>query len=92
MNLLRILIALALLILGTLILQFAISPFSIGDGTFQIGQSLSRVTGGIIWGVIIWGIIKLFRGDKKSPDMSSFIFYTAATYIVLLTISDFFTS
>ena len=91
MNLLRILIALAVLILGSLILQFAIAPFSIGDDTFQIGQSMGRVAGGIIWGVIIWDIIKLLRGNDRSPDMSSFIFYTAATYIVLLTISDFFT-
>jgi len=57
MNLLRILIALAILILGSLILQFAISPFSIGNGTFEIWQSLSRVAGGIICGVIIWGTI-----------------------------------
>jgi len=91
MNLLRILVALAILILGSLILQFAIAPFSIGNGTFQITHSIGRVAGGIIWGVIIWGIIKLFRGDDRSPDMSSFIFYTAAIYIVLLTVSDFFT-
>ena len=90
MNLIRILIALTILILGSLILQFAIAPFSIGNGTFEIWQSLGRVAGGIIWGVIIWGIIKLFRGDERSPDMSSFIFYTAAIYIVLLTINDFF--
>jgi hypothetical protein len=91
MNLIRIIIALAILILGSLVLQFAIAPFSIGNGTFQITHSISRVAGGIIWGVIIWGIIKLFRGDDKSPDMSSFIFYTAATYIVLLAISGLFT-
>jgi hypothetical protein len=91
MNLIRILIALAILILGSLILQFAVAPFSIGNGTFQVTHSISRVAGGIIWGFIIWGIIKLFRGDDKSPDMSSFIFYTAATFIVLLTISDLFT-
>jgi len=91
MNLIRVLIALTILILGSLILQFAVAPFSIGNGTFEIAQSIGRVAGGIIWGVIIWGIIKLFRGDDKSPDMSSFIFYTAATYIVLLTISDLFT-
>jgi hypothetical protein len=90
MNLIRIIIALAILILGSLVLQFAIAPFSIGNGTFQITHSISRVAGGIIWGVIIWGIIKLFRGDEKSPDMSSFIFYTAAIYIVLLTVTDFF--
>ena len=91
MNLIRIIVALAILILGSLILQFAIAPFSIGNGTFQITHSISRVAGGIIWGVIIWGIIKLFRGDEKSPDMSSFIFYTSATYIVLLAIIDLFT-
>ena len=91
MNLIRIIIALAILILGSLVLQFTIAPFSIGNGTFQITHSISRVAGGIIWGVIIWGIIKLFRGDEKSPDMSSFIFYTAAIYIVLLTVTGFFT-
>ncbi|MBE9544135.1 MAG: hypothetical protein IMF02_06540 [Proteobacteria bacterium] len=92
MNLLRVLIALAVLILGSLVLQFAVAPFSIGNGSFQIGQSIGRVAGGIIWGAIIWGIIKLFRGDERSPDMSSFIFYTAAIYIVLLAVSDFFSA
>ena len=92
MNFVRILIALTILILGALIIQFAIAPYSVGNGTFEIWQSISRVLGGIIWGVIIWGIIKLFRRDDKSPDMSSFIFYTAAIFIVLLAINDFFTA
>lgn len=91
MNLIRMLIALTILILGSLILQFAIAPFSIGNGTFQITHSIGRVAGGIILGVIIWAIIKLFRGNERSPDMSSFILYTAAIYIVLLAAVDFFT-
>ena len=91
MNQLRILIALAILVLGSLILQFAVAPFSFGNGTFEIGQSIGRVAGGILWGFIIWGIIKLFRDDDKSPDMSSFVFYTAAIFIVLLAVNDFFT-
>ena len=91
MNLIRIIIALAILILGSLVLQFAIAPFSIGNGTFQITHSIGRVAGGIIWGVIIWAVIKLFRGKERSPDMSSFIFYTAAIYIVSLAVLDFFT-
>ena len=90
MNLIRILIALAILILGSLILQFAIAPFSIGNDSFEIGQSIGRVTGGVLWGFIIWGIIRVIRGEDNSPDMSSFIFYAAAIFIVLLTINDFF--
>ncbi len=90
MNLLRILVALATLLIAALILQFAVAPYSLGNGSFGIGQSIGRVAGGILWGVIIWGVIRGFRGDDDSPDMSSFIFYTAAIFIVLLTINDFF--
>jgi len=90
MNLLRILVALAILLLAALILQFAVAPYSLGNGSFGVGQSVGRVAGGILWGFIIWGIIRIFRGEDDSPDMSSFIFYTSAVYIVLLTINDFF--
>ena len=84
----RILIAFALLMIISIILQFVTVPFSAVHNTFEIVESLQRCFRGIIVGTLIWAAIRLVKGEQKAPEVSKFIFYVAVIYLVGVAIYD----
>jgi hypothetical protein len=90
MNLLRFFIAFTLLLVGSLILQFVTAPFSGESGIFELGKSVGRIAGGVLLGFIIWTVIWATRGGEKAPEVSSFVLYMAAIFIILFAVYDLF--
>ena len=88
MNLVRLLIAIAVLVLGSLILQFVTAPFGVQASAFEFMKSIRWVVAGVFWGFVIWGIVSVSRGKDKAPDISSFIFVTAAIILLSFAIYD----
>ena len=84
----RILIAFALLMILSIILQFVTVPFSAVHNTFELIESFDRCIRGIIIGTLIWAAIKLVRGAQKTPEISRFIFYIAVIFLVGRAIYD----
>ena len=90
MNLVRLLIAIALLVLASLILQFVTAPFGVQASAFEFMKSIRWVLAGVFWGFVIWGVVSVSRGKDKVPDISSFIFVTAAIILLLFAVYDLF--
>ena len=88
MNLLRILVVFVVLIIISIVLQLATVPFSATHNTFDLLVSFERSIRGVILGGLIWSAVRLIRGDKKSPEISLFIFYIAVLSLVLHAIYD----
>ena len=88
MILIRILIAFAVLMVISIILQFGTVPFSSVHNTFQLIESLERCVSGIIVGTLIWAAIRLVKGDQKAPEISRFIFNIAVIILVGRAIYD----
>ena len=88
MILIRILIAFAVLMVISIILQFGTVPFSSVHNTFQLIESLERCVSGIIVGTLIWAAIRLVKGDQKAPEISLFIFNIAVIFLVGRAIYD----
>lgn len=92
MNLLRILFAFGLLVIISIILQFATVPFSTVHNTFELLESVERSFRGIIVGGLIWATIRLVKGEQKAPEISRFLFYIAVIYLLLRAVYDLFAS
>ena len=90
MTLLRILLVFGLLVIISIILQFATVPFSVVHNTFELLESVERSFRGIIVAGLIWATIRLIRGEKKVPEIGSFIFFIAVTYLILQAVYDLF--
>ena len=90
MNLVRLLIAIALLILASLVLQFVTAPFGVQASAFEFMKSIRWVLAGVFWGFVIWGAVSVSRGKGKTPEISSFIFVTAAIILLLFAVYDLF--
>ena len=88
MNLLRILVVFVVLIIISIVLQLATVPFSATHNTFDLLVSVERSISGVILGGLIWIAVRLIRGEKKSPEISLFIFYIAVLSLVLHAIYD----
>lgn len=88
MILFRILLAVFLLMIISVILQLATVPFSAIHNTFELMESASRSFRGVILGVLIWAAIRLVKGEQKTPEVSRFIFYIAVIYLVGRAIYD----
>jgi hypothetical protein len=87
---LRILLVFGLLVIISVVLQFATVPFSAVHNTFELLESVERSFGGVIVAGLIWAAIRLVRGEQKAPEISQFLFYIAVTYLVLQAIYDLF--
>ena len=88
MILIRILIAFAVLMVISIILQFGTVPFSSVHNTFELFESLERCIRGIIVGTLIWAGLRLVKGEQKAPEISLFIFYVAVIFLVGRAIYD----
>ena len=84
----RILIAFAVLMVISIVLQFGTVPFSSVHNTFELIESLERCVSGIIVGTLIWAAIRLVKGEQKAPEVSKFIFYVAVIYLVGVAVYD----
>jgi len=84
----RILIAFAVLMVISIILQFGTVPFSSVHNTFELIESLERCVGGIIVGTLIWTAIRLVKGEQNAPEISLFIFNIAVFFLVGRAIYD----
>ncbi len=88
MTVLRILLAIFLLMIISVILQLATVPFSTVHNTFELMESANRSLRGVILGVLIWAAIRLVKGEQKTPEVSRFIFYITVIYLVGRAIYD----
>jgi len=90
MNLVRLLIAILLLALASVILQFVTAPFGVQARAFELMKSINWLVAGVFWGFVIWGIVSISRSKTKTPEISSFIFVTAAILILLFAVYEMF--
>jgi hypothetical protein len=90
MNLVRLLIAIAFLVLASLILQFVTAPFGVQASAFEFMKSIRWVVAGIFWSFVIWGLVSVSRGKDKTPDISSFILVTSGIILLLFAVYDLF--
>ncbi len=88
MTVLRILLAIFVLMIISVILQLVTVPFSAVHNTFELMESASRSFRGVILGVLIWVTIRLVKGEQKTPEVSLFIFCIAVIYLVGRAIYD----
>ena len=88
MTFLRILIVFGLMVIISIILQFATVPFSAVHNTFELLESIDRSFRGVVWGGLVWAAIRLIKGEQKAPEIGKFIFFIAVTYLVLQAIYD----
>jgi hypothetical protein len=85
---LRILIVFGLMVIISIILQFATVPFSAVHNTFELLESIDRSFRGVVWGGLVWAAVRIVKGAGKAPEIGSFIFLIAVTYLILQAIYD----
>ncbi len=88
MNYLRILVAFGLLMIISIILQFATVPFSSVHNTFELLESVDRSVRGLVWGGLVWVATRLIKGEQKAPEFSRFIFFIAVAFLLAQSVYD----